>query len=314
MATVNDFLKEWRSSDDYVIARTSGSTGCPKEIRLMKSDMRVSARATNRRFGINSSSVLALPLSVDYIAGKMMCVRAQEAGCELVEMPVSNNIVVDRKIDLLATVPSQVDSLIRQPGAESLVKNLIVGGAPLDDYRAKALRVRGFNAFATYGMTETCSHVALAAIGDPEKVFHAMPGISFRTDDRGCLVIVARDYSFGELVTNDVVELVDGHSFVWQGRIDNVINSGGIKLFAEDIERQISQFVSRPFYVVGHKDKTWGEVPAMVFEGDADEECGMLELLRSKIDHRCCPKMTKAVAELHRTANGKILRKEVAED
>ena len=100
MACIADFIREWESDCDYIVAHTSGSTGDPKAIRLPKSDMRVSARATNRRFGIDSSSVIAAPLSTDYIAGKMMCVRAIEAGCRLIDMPVSNTVTVDRKIDL----------------------------------------------------------------------------------------------------------------------------------------------------------------------------------------------------------------------
>ena len=105
MAEINDFIREWESDCDYIVAHTSGSTGTPKEIRLPKSDMRVSAKATNSRFGITRRSVIAAPLSVDYIAGKMMCVRAIEAGCELLEMPVSNKVIIDRRIDLLAIVP-----------------------------------------------------------------------------------------------------------------------------------------------------------------------------------------------------------------
>lgn len=311
MATVKDFFAEWDSPDDFIVAHTSGSTGRPKAIRLQKSDMRASARATNSRFGIDSSSILALPLSVDFIAGKMMCVRAREAGCALIEMEVSNTVKIERHVDLLAVVPSQVDSLLEQSGIERMIANLIIGGAPLDIRRAEALRSRGFNAFVTYGMTETCSHVALAKVGDRIAIYQAMPGIRFRLDSRGCLVIVVHEYSFGELVTNDVVELVDDNSFIWKGRIDNVINSGGMKIIAEDLEQEIAGFMKRPFYIIGQKDDVWGEVPVMVFEGERNEECAMLELLRSRIDHRRCPKRTKAVTILRRTANGKVMRMDI---
>ena len=67
MAFLNDFLAEWHSGSLYVEAHTSGSTGAPKAIQLLKSDMRLSARATNAFFGIGSHSLLASPLSMDYI-------------------------------------------------------------------------------------------------------------------------------------------------------------------------------------------------------------------------------------------------------
>ncbi len=311
MAEINDFIREWESDCDYIVAHTSGSTGTPKEIRLPKSDMRVSAKATNSRFGITRRSVIAAPLSVDYIAGKMMCVRAIEAGCELLEMPVSNKVIIDRRIDLLAIVPSQLDSLLAQPDAPQLVKNIIVGGAPMNDQQLAAIVNKGLNAFATYGMTETCSHVALKKICGHETYFEAMPGISFSQDRRGCLVIQAPAYSFGNLTTNDIVEIASPTEFRWIGRFDNVINSGGIKISPERLEKEIARYVDRPFYITSAKDDRWGEVPAIVFEGTASEVQDILDLLASKIDHKTCPKKARAVRALPRTANGKIFRKKI---
>ena len=311
MACIADFIREWESDCDYIVAHTSGSTGDPKAIRLPKSDMRVSARATNRRFGIDSSSVIAAPLSTDYIAGKMMCVRAIEAGCRLIDMPVSNTVTVDRKIDLLAIVPSQLEGLLLQVDAPALIGNLIIGGAALGKNQIKNIVDRGFNAFATYGMTETCSHVALKRISRHDGCFEAMPGISFETDRRGCLMINAPDYSFRKLTTNDIVELISTTSFVWIGRYDNVINSGGIKIMPEQLEAEIAALIDRPFYITAVCDEKWGEVPAVVFEGDSCEEQNLIDLLAEKIDHRRCPKTAKAVDALPRTSNGKIIRKKI---
>jgi len=311
MASIAEFIAEWNSPGDYICAHTSGSTGTPKAIRLLKSDMSASARATNRRFGITAESVLGLPLSVDYIAGKMMCVRAIEAGCRLIEMDVSNNVTVGCRIDLLAIVPSQVDSLLVQPDAPHLVKNLIVGGAPLDEKRKNMLCGMGFRAYSTYGMTETCSHVALSDLSDGSGVYRAMPGISFDVESRGCLVIEAPAFSFGRLVTNDIVELIDRFSFKWLGRFDNVINSGGLKISAEQLENKIRPLVDVEFYVVGCKDDRWGEVPVMVFEGSPNQCEPLLQTLRANLDHRLCPKRVIAVDRLPRTANGKIIRQEI---
>lgn len=311
MAGISEFIKEWESDCDYIVAHTSGSTGTPKEIHLPKSDMRVSARATNRRFGINQASVIAAPLSTDYIAGKMMCVRALEAGCQLLELPVSNTVTIDHQIDLLAIVPSQLDSIILQPEAPRLIKNLIIGGAPLDRQKTASIIEKGFNAFATYGMTETCSHVALKKICRAESVFEAMPGITFERDDRDCLVIKAQEYSFGTLITNDIVALESQTSFRWIGRFDNVINSGGIKIMPEQLEEEIARHLDRNFYITSARNDRWGEVPAIVFEGQKSEEQEILELLSQKIEHKRCPKAAKAVAALPKTSNGKIIRKKI---
>lgn len=306
MATVADFIRDWREASDYIVAHTSGSTGQPKEIRLLKSDMAASAKATNAFFGIDSRSVIGLPLSVDYIAGKMAVVRSLLAGCRLLEMPVSNELHIDSRVDLLSVVPSQVDSLLSVPADK--VGAVIVGGAALSPSRRAALAATGIRAFASYGMTETCSHVALCDISDSSDVYRAMPGISFSVDDRDCLVIEAPAFSFSRLVTNDIVELVDASSFRWRGRYDNVINSGGIKYAAEELERLYSAFIERPFYVTAISDDKWGEVIAIVVEGDASAAGSMLTTLRHNVDHRRCPKKIIAVDSLTKTSNGKIKR------
>lgn len=313
MAEINDFEREWLSDTDYIVAHTSGSTGEPKEIYLPKSDMRVSAQATNRRFAIDSRSTIAAPLSLNYIAGKMMWVRAREAGCRLLQMPVSNEVTIDCDIDLLAIVPSQIDSLLRQDHAPERIRNLIIGGAPVPQSLQKTIAERGFNAFMTYGMTETCSHVAISKITGRPNPFEAMPGISFSIDERRCLIINAPEYSFRKLITNDIVNLISPESFEWVGRYDNVINSGGLKISPEQLENDIRRFVDKDFYIVGEPDEKWGQVAVMVFEGDKSQESGIMELLRQKIDHRFCPKKAVAVAVLPRTSNGKIQRKKPSE-
>lgn len=309
MASVEEFMRDWQSESPYIIAHTSGSTGAPKEIRLLKEDMRASARATNVRFAIDRNSVLACPLSVDYIAGKMMHVRAAVAGCRVIQLPVSNCLEINCDIDLLAVVPSQVESLLALEKVSERIKNVIIGGAPLSADLAARLYRAGINAYATYGMTETCSHVALAKITDGETIFEAMPGITFQTDDRACLVINAPQFSFKQLITNDIVNLINPTEFIWLGRYDNVINSGGIKIFPETLEKEIAQWIDCPFYITSEKDSKWGEVPVIVFEGKPDQETEIIGLLRSKLDHRRCPARGYAVEALPRTPNGKIQRK-----
>ena len=78
--SVVNFLDEWYNDNDFIVAHTSGSTGAPKPIKLAKSDLKESALSTCKIFNINSESIMVLPLSPDYIAGKMMIVRAIVSG------------------------------------------------------------------------------------------------------------------------------------------------------------------------------------------------------------------------------------------
>ncbi|MDE7125058.1 MAG: AMP-binding protein, partial [Muribaculaceae bacterium] len=260
------FIKQWNNPDtDFIEARTAGSTGEPKCIRLSKADMRHSARATNARFGITSSSILYMPLSAGYIAGKMMIVRAIEAGCILyVEQPSLTPLAECSipHIDLLPVVPAQIPHLLASPWLARRVANLIIGGGAIDPLVEQAVIDAGYNAFATYGMTETCSHVALRPLGDSH--FQAMPGISFGIDADNCLRISSGGYSWGTIQTNDVVDLAGPHHFIWRGRRDFVINSGGVKLYPEEIEKKLAGHIPGEFYITSTPHSRWGEAGPIV--------------------------------------------------
>lgn len=310
---VRRFIDEWNNELPYIIAHTSGSTGTPKTIRLLKDDMRRSAVATCRYFNITDSSVMVLPLSIGYIAGKMMVIRALEAKARLwIESPSNKPLVRDYgTVDLLPVVPSQVEWIVSNPECCKKIRNIIVGGGAMPVGLECRLAESGINAYATYGMTETCSHVALRRVGDESSCYNALPGITFATDERGCLVIDAPQFSFGRIVTNDIVTLVDENRFRWMGRWDNVINTGGVKVFPEKIEQAISASVSLPpFYVTGRKSEKWGEEVVMYVECAASEidADGILSALKEEISRYELPKEIIPVPAFSRTESGKIRR------
>ena len=305
-----EFISEWRNRLPYVTAHTSGSTGKPKEIRLLKSDMRASARATAEFFGLTSASTLWLPLSPSYIAGKMQIVRALEAGCSLVVEPPSNTPLHHSppgvtEISLLPIVPSQADGLLASP-LRRRVKAAIIGGAPLSREAEQRVIDSGLTAFATYGMTETCSHVALRRLGEEE--FHALPGFTFSTDSRGCLTIETRTLSFSRLVTNDVVALSSPQSFRWLGRWDNVINSGGLKIHPEEIESLIAPLLppGALFYVASRPSAKWGEELILVTD---TPHPGLTEQLRTLLGPTRAPKAVVVDPDIRLTGSKKIIRR-----
>ena len=301
------FASEWNDAGkDFVVAHTSGSTGTPKEIRLSKNDMATSARATNRFFGIDSGSLLHLPLSPSYIAGKMMIVRASVAGCELLAEKPSSSPLADyagRDITLSAVVPSQIPGLLNGKGWRK-IDNLIIGGAPLSAATERKLQELGVPAYATYGMTETCSHVALRKLGS--ELFRALPDISFSLDERGCLAIDAPQFSFKRVVTNDLAELDGAGAFRWLGRYDNVINSGGIKIIPEAIEERIAPLMGdAPFYISSRESERWGTEAVMIVEGETSPvSLAQLKDLLGVI----CPKEIICEPKFDRTSSSKIIR------
>lgn len=319
---VADFVEEYLNDAEYVVAHTSGSTGVPKEIHLPKSDMQASARLTNEFFKLNDASLLYLCLSPDYIAGKMMMVRAIEAGARLIEEKPSNEPLGgydgSEHVSLLAVVPSQLGYLINHPEKLDLVDAVIIGGGKLSERIEYWLADKGVNAYKTYGMTETCSHVALSPVSRNRLPYTAIGDFSFSADERGCLAITAPRFMENRIVTNDMVELVDEHNFYWRGRYDNVINTGGLKVFPEEVEREIARLLPRAhFFVTSQPSEKWGEELVLALEYGSlpegvkktgDIRPDMVEKLKKTLPPYAIPRKYIAVKKFKMTDSGKIIR------
>lgn len=314
--TYPEFYRQWTDEHEFVEAHTSGSTGTPKTIRLSKADMQASAMATNQFFGIDHNSILVTPLAADYIAGKMMAVRAHISGAKLITLEASNNFTLpDAKIKLLAIIPSQALCLLENRQWAERIDNVLIGGAEVNSKLKSELLHAGYNCWESYGMTETCSHVALRKLG--EEAFSAMPNISFSVDGESCLKIHFTTFSFTDIQTNDIVELIDNKHFIWLGRRDNVINSGGIKIHAEQLEKKIAAMLEQDirgnynglqFVIVATPHDKWGQCVTMLYEGTGAESAELRNILSKELSHKLLPKRFIAVERLPRTENGKIRR------
>lgn len=313
------FLTEWFDSREYVIGHTSGSTGTPKEIRLLKSDMMASARLTNEFFGINDRSVLLLCLSPNYIAGKMMIVRTLLSGANLLVVKPSSSPLkeINRCIDFAAMVPMQVQESLADPVTReriSCIRQLIIGGAAVSSALELALSGLPVRCFSTYGMTETVSHIALRELNTRYPGYTALGNVTFSQDNRECLCIHAPHLSNVVFVTNDIVRLSGKNRFEWLGRYDNVINSGGVKLFPEEIEKKISGLIpGKRYYITGMSDGRLGQKAVLVIEDEVWTNNRLIELnakMKRSLSAYQVPKEIRFMPHFHETYSGKIIRKD----
>ena len=167
----------------------------------------------------------------------------------------------------------------------------------------------GLNCHATYGMTETCSHVALRKIDDYNEIYEGLPGYRFKVDNRQCLVISAPDFTFNEIITNDIVKLVDDTHFKWLGRWDNVINSGGVKKFPEEVEKILSTIIIVTFYITSTPDEKWGDVVTLYIESTNTNISKLTADIKKVLQNRFyIPKRIIPVEKFNRTTTGKIIR------
>lgn len=314
------FCKEWISGKSTFTQQTSGSTGVPKEIQVSRAQMIASAKGTQDFFQTDENTRLLCCLDPRYIAGKMMLVRAMVWDCpiELIE-PRSNPLSeVNEVPDFVAMVPMQVEACLHDRySLEKLkkIKHLIIGGAPISSGLKDQLLKNGIQAYQTYGMTETVSHIALAKITAGELTYRLLPGIEYGLDGRNALWIKSAS-SNNELVqTNDLVELVAQHSFRWLGRADFVINSGGVKLHPEILEAKAeaavhSLYPQSAFFFFGQKDEKLGEKLCLLIEakGDSENTSKLLIALKKVMGKYEVPKNIFTVSEFSRTPSGKINR------
>ena len=306
-----EFLKDWLSIEPFVVSYTSGTTGAPKKCLLSKEKMRLSAQTTGDFFqiGPGANALLCLPLS--FIAGKMMVVRALVLGWDLhVVAPTKDALTqYDSTYDFVALVPHQLAFSYR---ALDKVKVLIVGGGVLPAQLEEKLQHSRVRAYATYGMTETLTHVAARRLNGVERSEHysAMPEVRFSSDARGCLEIHAPKLLEAPLVTNDLVQIIDNQNFVYLGRIDDMINSGGVKHATESIERKLKQYLKGNFIISSLPHQTLGEQIVLVKDAHGPSEASIDEA----VDHLTPlerPKLILKLEELPVTDTGKYKRKEL---
>ncbi len=309
--SVEDFLSKWNDLTDSIYTDTSGSTGKPKTIELSKEKMKLSARMTGDFLGLKKGDKALLCLSPKTIGGKMMLVRAIELGLDLyVCEPNSNPLeLVDVSLDFIAMVPLQLESsMVHHLDKLNSIKSVIIGGGEISKVQADKLRKNELTVYQTFGMTETISHIAMRKVGlETDQAYTAL-GENFFEEVDGRLVIHSPllDES---LITNDSVELLDEKHFIWKGRKDFVINSGGIKIHPEEMEKKLESHIDHPFFIGSLQDDRLGERVILCIEGWADEPIEKSEFLKCLSTYEV-PKEIYYISQFVRTDSGKINRPE----
>jgi o-succinylbenzoate---CoA ligase len=273
-----EFCREWALGKTDFILHTSGSTGEPKPIRLTRAQMQASARMTRQALGLQEGNTALVCLNVAYIAGTMMLVRCMEIGMTVYIVPPSSqpfdSFPEDIKIDFAAFVPLQVQSMLddtQQRKRLEALKVILVGGAAIGASLLSQIRSLNVAVFSTYGMTETVSHVALQRLNGAEashESYELLDGIEAETDERNCLRLCGAVTNQEWIQTNDMVVFTDKRHFRILGRADNIINSGGVKIQLEKVERAVEQAgkFSQRFFAWWTPDERLGQRLILVIE------------------------------------------------
>lgn len=315
---IKKFLEEWFSESETVKVQTSGSTGIPKVFDIEKKKMINSAEMTCDFLGLKEGNTALICLPVEYISGKMMIVRSMVKELRLIVVHPSTKPLehINDEVDFCAMTPLQVENSLDKL---HLIKNLIIGGAAVSEsLKTKITQTLQFSnsptrIFETYGMSETLSHIALKQIFPlTEDYFTVFENVTISKDERGCLKIFAPNLNAEVLQTNDLVDIrPDNKQFRFLGRIDNIINSGGAKIFPEQLESLVKKKIPNEVVFLGLNDESLGQKLILVIEGEETKD--LIEKISAmpfeKNFHK--PKEIIFIEKIPRTPNGKINRIEL---
>ncbi len=313
-----NFLQALFDDDTYITAQTSGSTGTPKQIRIKKTHMRNSALKTIAFFDLKPQTKALLNLSSGFIAGKMMWVRALLGGWHLDVVPPNHQSITSvlnkNRYDFGAMVPLQV---FQNLDKIHHIKKLIVGGGAVSQSLLNKIYDLPNRIYATYGMTETITHIAVMPLNQVaekdfyqdgiKKTYRVLDNIFIDVDERNCLTITTPDIADDQIITNDLVELLDDKHFRWLGRYDNIINSGGIKLIPEQIEDKLKSIIKVPFFIAGLPDDKLGQKLVLILETEQIPK-DLPEQIKKHLSKYEVPKNIYVLPEFEWTPTVKIHR------
>ena len=316
--------KDWLNGKDWFELQTSGSTGAPKVITVHRSQIEASARASLTFFELNESDPVVCPLSLQVIGGQMMLYRSLIGGLELYILPadksmsqlntgITYNFMPVSAIQLYEILQHHRDKI----SVLNRVKHILVGGSTVSEALFTAIREQlHCTVWQSYGMTETVSHIAMRRLHPhPEEMYTLLPGIEITVDTRSCLKIKGAVTQQQWLQTNDIVQLRDTQHFTFRGRADFTINSGGIKIQAEQVETIIGILfqewqIGTAFFVCGIPDDALGEKLILVLETNGittELQSDILAELAKRLPRYHVPKAIQQVPFCY-TTSGKINR------
>lgn len=308
------FLNEWFDASPVVTVHTSGSTGVPKELVVRKDRMMQSARLTCEFLNLQAGDTALLCMNLRYIGAMMMVVRSLVAGLNLVVRPASGHPLSDVEVPLkfAAMVPLQVYNTLRVPAERKRLEHtdiLIIGGGAVDDSLEAELKTIPIAAYSTYGMTETLSHIALRRLNGEaaSKCYYPFPSVELSLSAENTLIVKAPLICDDVLQTNDIACLCSDGGFTIAGRKDNVINSGGIKIQAEEMENRLQPFIPVPFAVTAVPDPCLGQALTLLIAGKPDIK-ELENKLQAMLETYYRPKHIFITELIPQTENGKIDR------
>jgi len=324
---VTELATKWLSGGKEFSFQTSGSTGEFKEISHSREKIQKSAKLTISYFNLNKDDNALLVLDPTRIAGAMMIIRSLVAGMDLYAIDPTSDLTsfspIFRDCNFAAIVPLQLEKLLLSKEVSEIFRNykaVLVGGATVNYAMIEKLKGMALPFYETFGMTETVTHFALRKLsGSDTNPFEVIGNHIVRQDSHGCMIVEGDLTGNQPLSTHDIIHIRDERHFEWVGRSDFIINTGGIKISPEELERKIAGKIyafgiRNRFIISSVHDESLGEKIILVFEGTRISDHIISELMKTikeDLDKYECPKEIRYIEKFPEAAISKINRRAV---
>ncbi|HEX8742902.1 MAG TPA: AMP-binding protein [Thermoleophilaceae bacterium] len=298
---------------------TSGTTGRPKPVYLTAANHEASAIASAWHLGVAPGDRWLCCLPLWHVGGLAIPIRSAIYGTTAVLHDGFDAARVREEIESGGvTLVSLVGTMLRRLVDAGLrewpaLRAALVGGGPVPRDLADWAAEHGFPMLETYGMTETCSQVVTG--GRPLLGVELSIAAGGEIVVRGPMVAPGALAADGWLHTGDRGRLGPDGALVVEGRLDDVIVTGGENVAAAEVEDAL---VAHPAVadaaVAGRPDPEWGQAVTAYVVLAADASDGeLLAHCRERLAPFKVPKAIHRRDELPRNAAGKLLRRALAD-
>ncbi len=291
---------------DALVIATSGSTGEPKGVVHTHGSIDAAVLTTGGRLKCSSHDHWLACLSLAHVGGLSVVLRALHFGSDLTLSSRADQKTLMAALDKGATMTSLVPTALQSVDI-SKFKTVLIGGAP-------AAGELPSNAISTYGLTETMGGVVYDGV--------PLDGVEVRIADDSEILIRSRTslrcyrdgtnptMKHGWLPTGDLGEMIDGRLLV-HGRRDELINTGGFKVWPTAVEKLINNVDGVTDCVVrGLADEKWGSVvSAWIVLADLKVRLDLddvREQVKRSLPDYCAPHRLFIVDRIPRSALGKV--------
>ena len=341
-----DILRRWELGDTLFSLTTSGSTGEPTTIEHSRAALQWSAESTLNTWFTHSKQpedntplapIQLCILPLNKAGGFMQLIRSAVWNAPIWIAPASANpfteselaLIINGEVipfspelwnqnkpNILSITPMQLQLALKsETGREILnqMHTVLIGGQAMDLQLEKQILEVFPNTrwIHTFGSTETASHFAGRILNHNTAEYTLTAGSTLNTNESGEIQISNPATSGRRITLHDKIHQTSDTTFVWLERTNLLVNSGGVKIPIEPLEKEIAQLLNWPlmsFYIAGQPHPILGEELTLFTTHSINDMQRIIATL-DQLPKLHQPKKILFISEITISNNGKIVRK-----